>query len=158
MSYWSRNSFRVAVPGQDSHWYMINLSLSVLQTIFLIRSLYVKSQIIALTSNATFWWALQTQIESVVFESARIHHLGLKAQNFENPIFIFGCFPFKVVYNSWKLRRLLRDAKFLFMYSFTHTNILSLSKSSKFLVLQFLLICCKLNSVFKFLSKSHISF
>ena len=61
MSYWSRNSFRVAVPGQDSYWYMINLLISVLQTIFLIRSLYAKSQIIALTSNATIWWALQTQ-------------------------------------------------------------------------------------------------
>ena len=34
----------------------------------------------------------------------------------------------------------------------------SLSKSFKFLILQFLLICCKLNSVFKILSKLHISF
>ena len=101
---------------------------------------------------------LMSATNAVVIESARIHHLALKAQNFEKPIFIFGCFPLKAVYNSCKLRRLLRDAKFFIMYSFTHTNILSLSKSSKFLVLQFLLICCKLNSVFKFLSKSHISF
>ena len=32
----------------------------------------------------------------------------------------------------------------------------SLSKSSKFLILQFLVKCCKLHSVFKILSKSHV--
>ena len=32
----------------------------------------------------------------------------------------------------------------------------SLSKSSKFLILQFLVKCCKLHSVFKILSKSHM--
>ena len=85
----------------------------------LIRSLYVKSQSIALTSNTTFWWALQTQTEWVIFEPARTHHLGLKVQNFENPIFTFACFSLKVVYNSCKLQRLLQVAKFLFMYSFT---------------------------------------
>ena len=85
----------------------------------LIRSLYVKSQSIALTSNTTFWWGLQTQTEWVIFEPARTHHLGLKVQNFENPIFTFACFSLKVVYNSCKLQRLLQVAKFLFMYSFT---------------------------------------
>ena len=102
---------------------MINLLLSELQTIFWIRSLYVKSQSIASTSNTTFWWALQTQTEWVIFEPARTHHLGLKVQNFENPIFTFECFSLKAVYNSYKLQRLLPVAKFLFMYSFTHTNI-----------------------------------
>ena len=86
----------------------------------------VKSQSIASTSNATFWWTLQTQIEWVIFESARTHHLGLKAQNFENPIFTFGCFSLKAVYNPCKLQNLLQVAKFLFMYSFTHTNIVFL--------------------------------
>ena len=116
---WSRNSFRVAVPGQDSHRCMMHLLLSVLQTIFLIRSLYVKSQSIASTSNTTFWWALQTQTEWVIFEPARTHHLGLKAQNFENPIFTFRCFSLKAVYNSCILQRPLQIMKFLFMYSFT---------------------------------------
>ena len=86
----------------------------------LIRSLFFKSQSIALTSNTTFWWALQTQTKWVIFEPARTHHLGLKAQNFENPIFTFGCFSLKAVYNSCKLQRLLQVAKFLFIYSFTN--------------------------------------
>ena len=82
----------------------------------LIRSLCVKSQSIVWTSNTTFWWALQTQTEWVIFKTDRTHHLGLKTQNFGNPIFTSGCFSLKAVYNSCKLR-------FLFMYSFTHTNI-----------------------------------
>ena len=88
--------------------------------------MHVKSQSIASTSNTTFWWALQTQTEWVIFEPARTHHLSLKAQNFENPIFTFGCFSLKAVYNSCKLQRLLQIAKFLIMYFFTHTNIVFL--------------------------------
>ena len=111
---------------QDSHQCMMHLLLSVLQTIFLIRSLYVKSQSIASTSNTTFWWALQTQKEWVIFEPARTHHVGRKAQNFENPIFTFGCLSLKAAYNSYKLQRLLQVAKFLVMYFITHTNIVFL--------------------------------
>ena len=85
----------------------------------LIRSLCVKFQSIVSPSNITFRWTLQTQAEWVIFEPARTHHLDLKAQNFENPMFTFGCFSLKVVYNSCKLQRLLQVAKFLFMYSFT---------------------------------------
>ena len=110
------------MPGQDSHQYMIHLLLSVLQTMFLIRSLYVKSQSIASTSNTAFWWALQTQTEWFILESARTQYLCLKAQNFENPIFIFGCFSLKAVYNSCTLQRLLKVENFLIMYSFTRTN------------------------------------
>ena len=51
---------------------------------------------------------------------------GLKAQKFENPIFTFGCFSLKAIYNSCKLQRLLQVAKSLFMHSFTHTNIVFL--------------------------------
>ena len=83
----------------------------------LIRSLYAKSQSIALSSNTTFWWALQTQTEWVIFEPTRTHHLGLKAQNFENPILTFGCFSLKAIYNSCKLQWLLQVEKFFFMYS-----------------------------------------
>ena len=93
--------------------------------IYLFRYLYVKSQSIVSTGNTTFWWALQTQTEWVICEPARIHHLGIKAQNVWNPIFTFGCSTLKALYNSCKLKRLLLVAKFLIMYSFTHTNILS---------------------------------
>ena len=61
-----------------------------------------------------------------IFEPATTHHLGLKAQNVENPIFTFGCFSLKAVYNSCKLQRLLQVAKFLIMYLFTHINIVFL--------------------------------
>ena len=53
---------------------------------------------------------------------ARTYHLGLKAKIFENLIFTFGCFSLKAVYNPCKLSRFLQVAKFLFMYSFTHTS------------------------------------
>ena len=102
------------------------LLLSVLQTIFLIRSLYVKSQSIAWTSNTTFWSALQTQTKWVIFERARTHHLGLEAQNFENLIFTFGCLSLTALYNFCKLQRRLQVVKFLIMHSFSHTNILFL--------------------------------
>ena len=81
-----------------------------------------------LVSNTTFWWEVQIQIEWVIFEPAWTHHLCLKAQNFENPVFTFGCFSLKAVYNSCKLQRILRVTKFLIMYSFTHTNIIFLTR------------------------------
>ena len=69
--------------------------------VFLIRYLYVKSQSIASANTATFWRAFQAQTQWVIFEPAsQTHHLGLKAQNFENPIFTFGCFSLKAVYQS----------------------------------------------------------
>ena len=92
-------------------------------------------------SNTTFWWALQTQTEWVIFEPVRTHHLGLKAQNFENPIFTFGCFSLKAVYNSCKLQRLLQVAKFLIMYSFTHTNIVFLFKHLPTEIVLFIHVC-----------------
>ena len=52
--------------------------------------------------------------------------LGLKAQNCGNPILTFGCSSLKAVYSSCKLQRLLKFAKFLFMPSITHTNIVFL--------------------------------
>ena len=92
--------------------------------VILSRSFYVKSQSTTSTSNTIFWFeVLQTQTEWVIFEPVRTHHLGLKVQIFVRPIFRFGCFCLKAVYNSCKLQRLLQLAKFLFMYSFTLTNI-----------------------------------
>ena len=107
----------------------------------LIRSLYVTSKSITLISNTTFWWALQMQTEWVIFEPSRTRHLGLKAQNFENPIFTFRCFSLKAVYNSCKLQRLLQVVKFLFMYSFTHTNIVFLFRHLPTEIVIFIKVC-----------------
>ena len=107
----------------------------------LIRSLYVTSKSITLISNTTFWWALQMQTEWVIFEPSRTRHLGLKAQNFENPIFTFRCFSLKAVYNFCKLQRLLQVAKFLIMYSFTHTNIAFLFRHLPTEIVIFINVC-----------------
>ena len=103
--------------------------------------MHVKSQSIASTSNTTYWWALKTQKESVIFEPARTHHLALKAENFENQIFTFGCFSLKAVYIFCKLQRLLKVAKFLFMYSFTHTNIVFLFRHLPTETVTFINVC-----------------
>ena len=107
----------------------------------LIWSLYVKSQPIASTSNTTFWWALQTQTVWVIFEPVRTHHLGLKAQNFENSIFIFGCFSLKAVNNYCKLQTVLQVVKFLIMHSFTHTNIVFLLRPLPNEIVIFINVC-----------------
>ena len=92
----------------------------------LIRSLYVKSQSIASISNTTFWSALQTQTEWVISEPARTHHLGLKAQNFENPLFIFGCFSLKAVYNSLQVTKTFASCKvFVYVLFYSHEHSLS---------------------------------
>ena len=122
---------------------------------------YVKS--VASTSNTIFWWVLQTQTEWVIFESARTHHLGLKAQNFENPIFTFWCFSLKEVYNSCKLQRLLQVAKFLLMYSFTHTNIVFLFRHLPTGIVIFINVCyqmkcCSGDSFYFFRSRFHVKF
>ena len=107
----------------------------------LIRSLYENFQSIASTSSATFLWTPQTQTEWVIFEPSKTHHLGLKVQNFEKPMFIFGCFSFKAVYNSCKLHRLLQVAKFLFMFSFTHTNVVFLFSQQPTEIVTFISVC-----------------
>ena len=114
-----------------------NLSLIALETMRLLvqylrqdkgnfnRSFYVTPQSIESTSNTTYWWTLQMQTEWVISEPTRTHHLGLKAQNFENPIFTFWCFSVKEIYSSRKLQRHVPVAKVLLLYSFTHANSLS---------------------------------
>ena len=81
------------------------------------------------------------QTEWVIFEPARTHHLGLKAQNFESPIFTFGWFFLTAVHNSCKLQRILQVAKFLFMYSFTHTNIVFLFRHLPTEIVIFINVC-----------------
>ena len=107
----------------------------------LIRSFYVTPQSIESTSNTIFWWTLQMQTEWVISEPTRTHHLGLKAQNFENPIFTFWCFSLKVIYNSCKLKRRLQVVKFLFKYSFLHTNIVFLFRHLPTEIVIFINIC-----------------
>ena len=89
-----------------------------LLTIFLISSLYVMSHSIASTSDITFLWALQTQTEWVIFGPAKTHHLGLKGQNFQNPIFTFGPFTLKAVYNSCKLQLLFQVYSYSLVFLF----------------------------------------
>ena len=81
--------------------------------VILIRSSHDKSQSIA---------SLQSYTEWVIFEPIRTHR-DPQETDLEKPIFSFGCFSLKTVYNSCKLQRLLQVVKFLFMYSFTHTSI-----------------------------------
>ena len=62
---------------------------------------------------------LRTEYLSLGVFLSKQHHLGLKAQSYENRIFTFGCLSLKAIYNSYKLQRLLHVTKFLFMSSFT---------------------------------------
>ena len=119
LSFWSRNSFRFSVLRQDSHWCMMHLLLAGLQTIFLIRYLYVKSQAITLTSNATFRWALKKIHRVSQFWASQSTPFVSQVTEFWEPNITFGCFSLKTVYNSCKLWRLLQVAKFLFMSSLT---------------------------------------
>ena len=78
----------------------------------LIRSLYVKSQFIASTSNPRFWWALQTENRVSYFWA--IQNTPFESQGTElwEPIFSFGYFCLETVYNSCKLQSLSQAAKF----------------------------------------------
>ena len=96
------------------------------------------------TRNTTFWRVLQTQTKWLVFESVIKHHLGLKAQNIENPVFIFGCFSLKSVYNSCKLQGLLQVEKYLFMHTFTHANIAFLFRHLPTEFVIFINVCCQM--------------
>ena len=61
--------------------------------------------------------------EWFIFEPARTDHLGLKEQNFGNPIFSLGVFSLKAVYNSCTLQELLQVTRvFLFAALFTLTQ------------------------------------
>ena len=51
---------------------------------------------------------------------------GSQGTELSEPNIYIWCFSLKAVYNSCKLKRLLRVAKFLFMYPFTRTNIVFL--------------------------------
>ena len=68
-------------------------------------------------------------------------HIIWVSKYIENPIFTFGCFSLKAVCNSCKLRRLLQVAKFLFMYSFTHTNIIFLFRHLSTEIFIFINVC-----------------
>ena len=71
-------------------------------------------------------------------------------------------FTFPPLKKITKHRFIIQHMVIPFSFKFTnpalhkYTSSSSLSKSSKFLILQFLVKCCKLHSVFKILSKSHM--
>ena len=92
-----------------------------------------------------------TNTEWVFFEPARTHNLGLKIQHFENP---FGCFALKAVSNTCKLKRFLQVTKFLFIYAFTSTNIVFLSRQLPTKIFIFIKACyqtkCLIGDSFSF--------
>ena len=101
----SRNCFRPALPGQDSHWCIIHSFLVESQTIFKIKSLYVTSRLIALTNRISFWWILHTHTEWEPEGLASTHHFGQNVQNLENPSITLGYFSLKAAYVSLRLHR-----------------------------------------------------
>ena len=79
-----------------------------------------------------------------------VSHLGLKAENFANPIFTFGLFFFEsrkqvwvffFLYNSCKLQRLLQVAKLLIMYFLTHISIVFLFRHLPTEIVIFINVC-----------------
>ena len=79
--------------------------------------------------------------QSKLFLSQPEHTIWVSRQNFENPIFTLVCFSLKTVYNSCKLQRLSQVAKFLFVYSFTHTNIAFLFRHLPTKIVIFINVC-----------------
>ena len=73
------------------------------------------------TSNTTFWWALQTQTEWVIFESVRTNHWVSRYRTLKTQNLRFGVF-------LWKQYIILASYKVLFMYCFTHSDIAFLSR------------------------------
>ena len=107
------------MPGQDSHRRMIHLLLSLLQTIFLIRSSPSPLHRLATQDFDEHCKCKQTesflsQTEHTIWVST---HRTLRTQYLHLDVFL------KPEYNSCTLQWLLKVAKFLIMYSFTHTNI-----------------------------------
>ena len=133
LSFWSRNSCSVAVPGQVMHGAFVALRVAndLLDQVFVSQV-----QSIVSTGNTTFWWALQTQTDWVIFESART--FGSQGTELWEPdIYIWV----KAVYNSCKLQRLASCKFFLCMYSFTHTNIVFLFRHLPTEIVIFINVC-----------------
>ena len=101
----SRNCFRLALPGQDSHQCIIYSFLVESQTIFEIKSLYLISQLIASTNRIAFWWILHTHTEWVPEDPASTHHFGWNVQNLENWSLALGYFSVKATCMSLRLHR-----------------------------------------------------
>ena len=94
------------------------------------------SQSIASTRNTTFWWALQTQTEkSFLSQSEHSRHRTLRTQYLHLGVFLWKQY---IIFASYKL---LQVAKFLFMYSFTHTNILFLFRRLPTKIVIFINVC-----------------
>ena len=92
------------------------------------RPLHVKSRSIALTSNTTNLVSATNANRVSHFWTSQNTPFGSQGTElYKRNTYIWG-FYLKAVYNSCKSQRILQVAKFLFMYSFTHTNIVFLFK------------------------------
>ena len=69
---------------------------------------------------------------------------GSQGTELWEPKFISGCFSLKAVHNSCKFERLLQDAKFLFMFFFTHTNVLFIFRHLPTEIVIFINVCCQM--------------
>ena len=91
-----------------------------------------------------FWWALQTASRVSHFLTIQTPPFGSQGTWLWETIFTFGCFSLKLVYNSCTLQRLAQVAKFLFMYSFTHTNVVFLFRLLPSKIVIFISVCEKI--------------
>ena len=94
----------------------LGVANNLLDQVFVWQVLFTVS-----TSNTTFWWALQTQTEWVIFESVRTNYWVSRYRTLKTQNLHFGVF-------LWKQYIILASYKVLFMYCFTHSNIAFLSR------------------------------
>ena len=78
------------------------------------------------------------------FLSQPKHTIWVSRHRTLEPKFISGCFSLKAVHNSCKFERLLQAAKFLFMFSFTHTNVLFIFRHLPTEIVIFINVCCQM--------------
>ena len=134
----------VAQPAV-SHWYQLNSSKSSCSLgswsrhsfrIVVQDRIHTDASCICCSQGwkRSLWSGLCTSSPSPLHRLATQHfdeHYTQRVSNFWANlhfnfwVFTFGCFSLKAVYSSCKLERLLQVTKFLFMYSFTHTNFSS---------------------------------
>ena len=96
----SRNYLRPALVGQDSHQCLIHSFLLASQTIFEIRYLWVKSQLIASTSKIAFWWIRHTDTKWISDDPASSQHFARNVQHLEHPSITLGNFSLQAMYIS----------------------------------------------------------
>ena len=107
---------------------------------------YVKSKSIASTSNTTFWWALQTQIEWTIFKPAE-HTIWVSRNSTLRIQYLhLGNFLWKqyIILASYKDFCKLQFS--FFMYSFPHTNVAFLFRHLPNEIVIFINVCYQMKS------------